>query len=1031
MKKSVRRMSTLAAMVVVATVGSVGASVPVAASADPTFSTIEASGPLSLIGTGTDLSCILYDRLGASDYLATACGVVIAVGDRLFSPANLVGAGQVGEVYSAPSSGPAQTGGKGSSTPNEIITTVRLGDTGLHAVQVDQYVPGERSFSTTITVLNDSGVPVNAHVYRLLGCRLGGSDATWTSVEPSLEGDTAATCFGNERLAWMTLSAQNLSVNPAPASSGAHQLHRLLERVSARESFAGFCKCSTTLGNAEPQESNVAAGLHWGSTIPAGSSQNYFSELELFTDRDADSLPDDWETDGVVIDGMNVPLDLWGADPDRKDVFLQINWMDAQRWRSCGWVAFWQVCTNSSHNFAPTRAEIQKVVDAFRDAPVSNPDGSTGITLHVDAGSVFPRKNGNPWPDAGGGMSLPYSTTFVGVGESAADAANDLRDHLIAENRREVFRLAIFGGKMYPNSNSSGEAELPGDAFYVAEGLLKSSPQVSATLMHELGHTIGLMHGGPMTFEGRYLNCKPAYRSVMNYLYQLSGDFIDYSRTSSEGNAPPSPNATNDYCTYPDTTYDTASDWPELFFHGAGGGSSQGSEQEPSLDLLEEEGLLGADGDGGIRLLSPMVLFEGKEGSIQVEVSNVGNIESDYDVEVIVGATTVKRSVTVGALDSVVVDIPVPATEVVGDELLAAAAVFAPGGTVALTVDELGYAILPDDPAAAREVLLEAESLTLTPEQETLLDVIEPTLEEIAGGPSVDRLAGPDRYATAVEVSREFEPGVPIVYVATGQNYPDALSAGAAAAAQGGPVLLTTKDALPAIVKTELERLDPDQIVIVGDEASVSTAVESQLAAYGPVDRDGGADRYETSRLVIERAFENATTVYVATGVIFPDALSATPAAVSDNAPVLLVPGTWTDLPAATAELLSDLGTTEVIVAGGPTTVSPGIQADIDALPNVSVVRKAGADRFGTSLLLNQHAFDSADTVFLATGLTFPDALAGGALAGIESAPLFAVLQNCIPDASADEIERLGPSRIVLLGGTPSLATSIESLTRC
>lgn len=244
-------------------------------------------------------------------------------------------------------------------------------------------------------------------------------------------------------------------------------------------------------------------------------------------------------------------------------------------------------------------------------------------------------------------------------------------------------------------------------------------------------------------------------------------------------------------------------------------------------------------------------------------------------------------------------------------------------------------------------------------------------------------------------------------------------------------MLLTTPDSLPTVVKTELARLDPDQIVVVGSTASVSAAVATQLATYGPVRRDGGTDRYHTSRILIERAFESADTVYVATGANFPDALSASPPAATDAAPVLLVPGTSSDLPSSAGELIEELGTTSVVIAGGTGTVSAGIQSDIDALPGVSVTRKAGSDRFGTSLLLNQHAFTAADTVFLATGLSFPDALAGGALAGGLPSPLFAVLPTCIPPAIADEIERLGPARIVLLGGTPTLAPSVESLTRC
>jgi hypothetical protein len=96
----------------------------------------------------------------------------------------------------------------------------------------------------------------------------------------------------------------------------------------------------------------------------------------------------------------------------------------------------------------------------------------------------------------------------------------------------------------------------------------------------------------------------------------------------------------------------------------------------------------------------------------------------------------------------------------------------------------------------------------------------------------------------------------PVVYVATGENFPDALGASSAAAVQAGPVLLVTKTAIPAETKTELTRLAPDVIYVAGGTAVVSDAVFDALKAYAPtVTRVAGANRYATAVEVSKSAF--------------------------------------------------------------------------------------------------------------------------------------------------------------------------------
>jgi len=300
--------------------------------------------------------------------------------------------------------------------------------------------------------------------------------------------------------------------------------------------------------------------------------------------------------------------------------------------------------------------------------------------------------------------------------------------------------------------------------------------------------------------------------------------------------------------------------------------------------------------------------------------------------------------------------------------------------------------------------------------------------------PTTMRISAPDRFSNAVEIAKAAFPGAaPVVYVATGMNYPDALGAGAAAASAAGPLLLTTPTDLPASVKAEIQTLSPSKIIVVGGPNSVSDDVFAQLQTLAPtVTRQGGADRYEASRNIVAGQFPHATTAFIATGANFPDALSATSAAASKHAPVLLVPGTNPSVDSQTLGLLDSLGVTDIMITGGPASVSPGIESQLRAKYGSShVTRLGGADRYEASTAINTQFFTAPTQAFLATGNNFPDALAGGVLAANKTAPLFVVHGDCVPASSISALKAWGVTKVTLIGGTASLTPNVASLKEC
>ena len=300
------------------------------------------------------------------------------------------------------------------------------------------------------------------------------------------------------------------------------------------------------------------------------------------------------------------------------------------------------------------------------------------------------------------------------------------------------------------------------------------------------------------------------------------------------------------------------------------------------------------------------------------------------------------------------------------------------------------------------------------------------------------RLAGASRYATSVEVSKEtYDPGVPVLYITSGSNWPDALSAGPAASKLGGALLLTDPSVLLEVTRAEIERLAPARVVVVGGLPSVSDAVYRRIEAMVPeISRIGGVDRYDTSRKLVEDAFGPGPyeTVFLATGTNFPDALSAGPIAGRLGQPVLLVNGSSAGLDAPTRDALVRLDPSEITVLGGTPSISSGVEAALrtEALAD-SVRRIAGPDRYETNSWLNNAYGPNpyVGLVFLANGGDFPDALAGAASAAAYGAAVVLTPNSCLTWSAYATIGYWDWDRIVLLGGEPSLSAEVANLEIC
>jgi len=310
----------------------------------------------------------------------------------------------------------------------------------------------------------------------------------------------------------------------------------------------------------------------------------------------------------------------------------------------------------------------------------------------------------------------------------------------------------------------------------------------------------------------------------------------------------------------------------------------------------------------------------------------------------------------------------------------------------------------------------------------------------------IERTEGDDRYLTAIAASQEYFDSADYAIICTGRNFPDALAAGPLADAYDAPLLLTKPDAVSAALLDELDRLGVQNIVVIGGPAVVSDAVVTQLdATYNTVFRVAGDDRYETSALIAElmsqEIYSGSAAVhraFFARGDNFPDALAVGPIAAGARAPILLVKPT--SLPSSVADTVDELNLTSGFVIGGSDVVSEDVK---DALRDLMIAnggddhdpqiveRWAGADRYATAIQVVEHGLEAhwidLDSVGIATGLNFPDALGGGAALGHRGNPLVLVkgptLTTVVGLFANDHAQDIG--RMDVFGGTDVVPASL------
>lgn len=248
------------------------------------------------------------------------------------------------------------------------------------------------------------------------------------------------------------------------------------------------------------------------------------------------------------------------------------------------------------------------------------------------------------------------------------------------------------------------------------------------------------------------------------------------------------------------------------------------------------------------------------------------------------------------------------------------------------------------------------------------------------------RLGGSDRYDTSVQISQKNWDKSEYVILASGENFPDALSATPLAKKYDAPILLTPKDSLNQLVSDEIKRLQATHIIIVGGPGAVSDTVKTKLMNLGlSCSRISGMNRYETS-LAVAKALGSSSTAALVSGEDFPDAVSIAELAAQLKMPILLT--SKNSINSDVKNYLTSSEIQKVYIIGGTGVIYESIKNSIPGSQRLS-----GTDRFATNLAVIREFAGNLNfsTIYTASGASYSDALAGSAAAVKTSSPLFLV----------------------------------------
>ncbi|MCC0659924.1 MULTISPECIES: N-acetylmuramoyl-L-alanine amidase [unclassified Clostridioides] len=289
----------------------------------------------------------------------------------------------------------------------------------------------------------------------------------------------------------------------------------------------------------------------------------------------------------------------------------------------------------------------------------------------------------------------------------------------------------------------------------------------------------------------------------------------------------------------------------------------------------------------------------------------------------------------------------------------------------------------------------------------------------------ITELTGSDRYETAVKISKEgWKNGSDKVIIISGDVSIDGIISTPLATTYNAPILLVEKNNVPASVKAELKRLNPKDVIIIGDENSISKTTANQIKSTVSASqtRLNGSNRYETSLLIAKEIDKNhdVDKVYITNangGEV--DALTIAAKAGQDKQPIIL--SDKDSLTNDTYKWLQSEDLQSAYFIGGPQMLSTNVINKINDITKDSVTKNRvyGADRHETNanVIKTFYTEDELEAVLVAKSDVLVDALAAGPLAASLKSPILITPKTYVSAYHKDNLEAKSANKVYKIGG--------------
>lgn len=290
---------------------------------------------------------------------------------------------------------------------------------------------------------------------------------------------------------------------------------------------------------------------------------------------------------------------------------------------------------------------------------------------------------------------------------------------------------------------------------------------------------------------------------------------------------------------------------------------------------------------------------------------------------------------------------------------------------------------------------------------------------------NVQRISGENRGQTAIEVSKKmFKEGTNKVVLANQDNYSDVLTAAPFAKANNASLLYVSSNSISKEVISEIARLKSKEITIIGGEKSVDEGLKKELEKRNfKVDRLSGSDRYKTSAQIAAKLIDDkTTTLEIASGENYADALSLNNAAEKDKAPILLVRVNAIDK--SVEDVIKSSKASLINIAGGEISVSENTKANIKKISNATVNRMGGADRYETSILLAKYS-GAKEVVVVASGENFADALVAAPFSAKQNGAILLTNEEKLGQKAEQFIKDTKFNKSYVIGGEKSVSEDV------